>query len=94
MPIIQSARKRQRQAVKRTAGNRSARSRITTVRTKLTAAVESGDRAAAAQAFRQYASCLDRAVKRGAIKAGAADRRKSRAARQVGKLAAAPTNTP
>ncbi|MBN1558454.1 MAG: 30S ribosomal protein S20 [Lentisphaerae bacterium] len=94
MPTGNSARKRQRQAEKRSEDNGAARRRLTTARTRLKDAVAAGDRAAAEAALRRYASYLDRAARRGAVKAGLAARRKARAARWVNGLAPASTSTP
>lgn len=77
MPNIKSAKKRLRTSARQTEGNRAARSRISTTRTKLVAAVTAGDKTQAEQVYRTYCSFLDKAVKRGAMKANTASRRKS-----------------
>jgi small subunit ribosomal protein S20 len=78
MPNIESARKRARQAVKRNARNRAAKSAVSTDRKTVLAAIEAGNKAEAQKRFRDYASELDKAVKKGILKANNADRRKSR----------------
>jgi small subunit ribosomal protein S20 len=83
MPNIKSARKRMRTSADSRELNRAARARITTARRKLETAVDSGDRTRATEAVRGYASVLDKAAKRGAIKKNAASRRKARAAALV-----------
>ena len=88
MPNIKSAKKRMRTSVKRQEGNRSAKSRIVTARRKLYDAILAGDQAVTKTALSSYCSVLDKAVKRGALKANAADRRKSRATLRVQKAAA------
>ena len=49
-------------------------------------AIASGDLEAAMTAFREAVSKLDRAAKKGVIKKGTADRKKSRLARKLNKL--------
>jgi small subunit ribosomal protein S20 len=87
MPNIQSAKKRLRSSARRTVGNRAVRSRIATTRVKLTDAVTSGDKAQATQTYRAFCSFLDKAVKRGAMKANTANRRKAQYARKLAALA-------
>lgn len=72
------AKKTARQAVKRAARNRSAR---TATRTTLSAAarsIDSGDADAAEQAVQAAISSLDRAVQKGVLHKNSASRRKSR----------------
>jgi small subunit ribosomal protein S20 len=83
MPQIKSAMKRMRTSAKRQAANRARRSRISTTRGRLLGAIEAGDRAKSEELYREYCSCLDKAVKRGAIAANNAGRRKSRAAAKM-----------
>jgi small subunit ribosomal protein S20 len=87
MPQIKSAMKRMKTSAKRRAGNRSRRSQITLTRSRLYRAVESGDKATSRELYRAYCSYLDKAVKRGAIAANNASRRKSRAAAKMAALA-------
>ena len=88
MPNIKSAKKRMRTSVKRQEGNRAAKSRIVTTRRTFYDAILAGDNAATQTAFNVYCSVLDKAVKRGALKSNAADRRKSRANLRMQKAAA------
>jgi small subunit ribosomal protein S20 len=79
MPNIKSAKKRMRTSEKRHEGNRAAKSRLVTEKRKFYDAILAGDAAVTKVCFNAYCSVLDKAVKRGALKANAADRRKSRA---------------
>lgn len=83
MANIKSAEKRNRQAEKRHAVNRSAKSAIGTVRKGMEEALAGGDAAKSAEMYKKYSSVLDRAVKKGVLKRNSASRRKSRAARKV-----------
>lgn len=87
MPNIKSAAKRVRTAAKANLRNRSVRSELLTYRRKVAEAIASGDKAAAAAAVSVYASKLDKAVKKGVIKRNTADRKKSRSAVALGRLA-------
>ena len=86
MPNIKSAEKRMRQTVKQTASNKIKRSRISTTRSKLAAAIHAGDKEKATAVLSEFSSALDKAVKVGVIKANKADRSKSRAVKAVAKL--------
>jgi small subunit ribosomal protein S20 len=87
MPNTNSAKKRLRSSARRTEGNRAARSRIATTRARVVAALDAGDPAQAETTYRAYCTFLDKAVKRGALKANSASRRKSRFARKLAALA-------
>lgn len=89
MPNIKSAKKRMKTAAKSQVANKAAKTRVATMRKKLDEAIASGDEAAAKAAFGAYCSALDKAVKRGAIKANTAARGKSRAAARMNKNQAA-----
>ena len=86
MPNIKSAEKRVRQTVKQTANNKIKRSRISTARGKLAAAIHAGDKEKAAAVLPEFSSALDKAVKAGVIKANKADRSKSRAVKAVARI--------
>jgi small subunit ribosomal protein S20 len=86
MPNIKSAEKRVRQTEKSTATNKIKRSRITTARSKLAAAIHNADKEQAQAALKGFSSALDKAVKGGVIKANKADRSKARATKAVAKL--------
>ena len=83
MPNIQSAMKRMRSDAKKAARNQAAVSELKTLSKKLAATSEA---AKAKEVARDLISCYDRAVSRGIIPRGRADRRKSRIAQHVAKL--------
>ncbi len=87
MPNIKSAAKRVKTAAKANLRNRSVKSELLTYRRKVQEAIASGDKAAATSAVSVYASKLDKAVKKGVIKGNTADRKKSRSALALAKLA-------
>jgi len=86
MANIKSAKKRIKTSAGRQVRNRSVKSEVSTMRTKLYEAIAADDRDKANELFRQYGSMLDKAVKKGTIKANAASRRKSRAAARIKQL--------
>ena len=73
-----SAKKHMRQSVKRRARNRKNISLLKTQVKKLRAALEKGDREAAAKLLPETVSQIDRAAKKGIIHGNAAGRYKSR----------------
>ncbi len=87
MPNIKSAVKRVKTAAKANLRNRSVKSELLTYRRKVEAAIASGDKTAATSAVSKYASKLDKAAKKGVIKRNTADRKKSRTALALAKLA-------
>lgn len=87
MPNIMSAAKRARQAEKHRARNRGVKSAIHSERRLFLAAIEAKDKDKALQLFRRFGSVLDKAVKHGIIPKNTGDRSKSRASRQLAKLA-------
>ena len=89
MANIASAEKRIRQTVKRTARNKARKSRVHTALRKVEEAVESGDKAAAQEAFRAAQTELQRAVGKGVLKANAVSRKLSRLSATVKAIAAA-----
>ena len=76
MPNIASAKKRMRSDVKKRDRNQEVISEIKTLSQKLLTL--SGDSAKAEELARRVTSCYDRAVSKGIIPRGRADRRKSR----------------
>ena len=72
MAHTQSAKKRIRQTIARTAVNRSVMSRVRTLRKKVDAAVEGKDKEAAVAAYNNFASVIDKAAKRGTVPANRA----------------------
>lgn len=72
------ARKRARQAEKHRLRNASQRSAMRTAIKKVDAAIESGDKAAAEEAFKAAVPAIDRSAGKGLIHANKAARHKSR----------------
>ena len=73
-----SAKKRARQAIVRRGHNMSLRARMRTYVKRTVAAIESGDKEAAAAAFKEAGSVLDSSASKGLIHANNAARQKSR----------------
>ena len=91
MPNTASAKKRLRQDVLKRDRNRVAKSQIKTEIRKVLAAVESGDLAAAREAFRGAAKRADRAAAHRVIHPNRAARLKSRLSARIKNLAQAAT---
>ena len=73
-----SARKRARQNEKNRQHNASQRSHVRTQIKRVLRAIESGDKAAAEQAYKTAVPAIDRAVSKGVMQANKAARHKSR----------------
>ena len=73
-----SARKRARQAEKHRQLNASQKSHVRTQIKKVLRAIESGDKAAAEQAYKAAVPAIDRSVSKGVMHANKAARHKSR----------------
>ena len=82
-----SAKKMTRKIAKRTAINRSRRSRMRTFLKKVEEAIASGDRNAASAALRAAEPELMRAAQKGVVHKNSASRKVSRLQHQVAKLA-------
>jgi small subunit ribosomal protein S20 len=80
---IQSQIKRNRQNITRHERNKGVRSRLKTDLKRFRSAHESGDKAAADEAFRVASRSLDKAATRGIIHANNAANKKSRMARKL-----------
>lgn len=78
MANIKSAQKRARQSVKNRAHNMAMRSKMRTYLKKVTAAIESGDRAAAEASYQAAVPVLDSMVNKGIVHKNKAARHKSR----------------
>ncbi|MBR3926308.1 MAG: 30S ribosomal protein S20 [Akkermansia sp.] len=87
MAHTQSAKKRIRQTITRTAVNRSIMSRVRTLRKKVAAAVAANDKEAAVAAYNTFASAIDKAAKKGTVPANRAANYKSKAAKAVATIA-------
>lgn len=81
-----SAKKRVRRDARQTTVNGARRSRIRTFIRKVEAAIESGDKDAAAEALREAQPEMMRGVTRGVVKKNTAARRISRLSRRIKKL--------
>jgi small subunit ribosomal protein S20 len=88
MAHTKSAQKRIRQTEVRTERNRAAKSRIRTLRKKVSEAVTSGDQTAAAAAVSQLASAVDKAAKTNLIHSNKAANIKSKAAKSLAAVGA------
>jgi len=86
MPNIKSAAKRVRTSAKSRLRNRAGKSDVSAVRRKLLEVIEAGNKEAAAKLYSAYSSELDKAAKKGIIKANNASRKKSRLAIRLAKL--------
>lgn len=86
MPNLKSAFKRMKTSADKRARNRSVKSSVNTIRRKFFDAVASGDKAAAEKCCQDFFSSLDKAAKKGILKANNASRRKSRAAAQLASM--------
>ena len=78
MANLKSSLKDIRRIAKRNARNRSARSRLNTLRRRLGEATEGADRETVRRAAQEYISALDRAAKCRIVHRNKADRHKSR----------------
>lgn len=87
MAHTQSAKKRIRQTIARTAVNRAVLSRVRTLRKKVAAAVEAKDKDAASAAYNAFASAIDKAAKKGTVHANRAANYKSKAAKALATIA-------
>ena len=90
MPNSPSAKKRLRQDAKRTALNKSKKTRLRTQIKKFEKAVAAKDATQAQAEYRLVASLLDKTAKHKIIKDGNAARRKSRLAKKLNALLAPP----
>lgn len=87
MAHTQSAKKRIRQTITRTAVNRAAQSRVRTLRKKISVALEAKDKEAAQLAYNEFASVVDKAAKKNIVPANRAANYKSKAAKAIAAIA-------
>ena len=87
MPNIKSAAKRVRQSASNHRENLAAKGAVAASRRKLIASIEAGNKEQVAKDYSDYASKLDKAAKKGAIPSNTADRKKSRLAQRIAKMA-------
>ena len=86
MPNIKSAAKRAKTSEIKRVANKSMMTLMSTIRNNLYAAIAAGDKTKSDELIRTYFSTVDKAAKKGVIRANAADRRKSRAAAKMATL--------
>jgi small subunit ribosomal protein S20 len=89
MPNLKSAKKRMRQNLVRHDRNVQTRTLIKSARRKMMEALEAKDTTTGEAALKNYSSVLDKAAKTGVIKKNTAIRRKTNAANNLRKIAAA-----
>ena len=88
MANTKSAAKRARQSKQRTLNNSRAGTQVKSAKRKLRDLIKAGDKAGAAEAYKQVSSVLDRAAKRGVLHKNNASRNKSRLRKALKGLAA------
>lgn len=88
MANTKSAKKATRQIARRTAINRSRRSRLRTAVGKVEAAIAAGDRGAASAAMAEAEPAIVRAGQKGVVHRNAARRKVSRLVHRIAKLGA------
>jgi len=89
MPNTKSAEKRTRSSARKAARNQAVESRLKTLEKKFLALAKEGKQPEAATAFRAVSSAYGKAVKAGTLKAGTADRKRSRLQIRLNKTGAA-----
>lgn len=89
MPNTKSAERRVRNSERKRVRNVAQKSKVKTLEKSYLAAVKSGKKDEAAAALKAVVSAMDKAAKKGVIKKGTVDRKKSRLAIQLNKAAAA-----
>lgn len=87
MPNTKSAKRWMVKSDARRDSGRAVKSQLSSVRRKFYENVAGGDASSGQTSFREYCSLLDKAVKKGVIKANSANRRKSRASARLLALA-------
>jgi small subunit ribosomal protein S20 len=87
MPNTKSAIRRTRVNERKRLNNRATLSRVRKAEKAYNAAVAAGKKDEAAKALRDVASAYDKAAKKGVLKSGQADRKKSRLTVKLNKLA-------
>jgi small subunit ribosomal protein S20 len=87
MPNTKSAARRVRNSERKRLQNRSVKGRLKSLERKFAEAVEAKNKAEGAKALIAVSSAFDKAVKSGVVTRGTADRKKSRLALQLNKVA-------
>ncbi len=88
MPNTKSAKRRVRSSERQRVRNVASKSKVKTLEKSYLAAVKSGKKDVAATALKAVVSAMDKAAKKGVIKKGTVDRKKSRLAIKLNKVAA------
>lgn len=88
MANTKSAAKRARQTKRRTLNNSRASTQVKSAKRRFRDLLKAGDKAGAAEAYKQVSSVLDRAAKRGVLHKNNASRHKSRLRKALKGLAA------
>ena len=88
MPNTKSAKRRVRSSERKRVRNVADRSKVKTLEKSYLAAVKSGKKDIAATALKAVVSAMDKAAKKGVIKKGTVNRKKSRLAIKLNKVAA------
>lgn len=81
-------------SIRRQARNTATKSRLKTLEKKYRTVADAGKKEDATKAFQLAISAVDKAAKRGVIPKGRADRKKSRLARKLNKMAVTDTPVP
>jgi len=87
MANIKSAVKRAKQSEASRLRNRACKSNVLTMRKKVLSAISAGNKEEAQKQYSEYTSVLDKAAKKGVIAKNNANRKKSRVALSIKKLA-------
>ena len=88
MPNTKSAERRVRSSERQRVRNVASKSKVKTLEKSYLAAVKSGKKDVATTALKAVVSAMDKAAKKGVIKKGTVDRKKSRLAIKLNKVAA------
>ena len=88
MPNIKSAERRMRVEAKANLRNRMVKSELKTVAKKFKAAVEAGDKDAAAALYKEYTGALDKAALKGTLHKNNVDRKKAQISKAFAGLSA------
>ena len=87
MPTTKSAKKRMKTSQKKQIRNTRTKDKTKSTRKELYKLITGGDKEKSAQKFKEYCSVIDKATKNGVLKANTADRKKSKAAARLRKMA-------
>ena len=88
MPNIKSAERRMKVEAKANLRNRMVKSELKTIAKKFQAAVQAGEKEAAAELFREYTGALDKAVLKGVLHKNSVNRKKAQISKVFASLSA------